>query len=43
MQREALRVELAALGVPVLSWDGYADLTGALVHSMRSLRPEGRS
>jgi uncharacterized protein (DUF58 family) len=43
MQREALRVELAALGVPVLSWDGSADLTGALMHSMRSLRPEGRS
>jgi uncharacterized protein (DUF58 family) len=43
MQREALREELAALGVPVLRWDGVADLTGALVHAMRALRPEVRT
>ncbi len=36
MQREALTGELASLGVPVVPWDGEGDLTGALLHVMRS-------
>lgn len=43
MQREALTVELGTLGVPVLPWDGEGDLTGALIHAMRSVRPEART
>lgn len=39
MQREALAVELGTLGVAVLPWDGDGDLTGALVHAMRGVRP----
>jgi len=42
MQREALTVELGTLGVAVLPWDGEGDLTGALVHAMRGVRPEAR-
>lgn len=36
LQRAAWTVELASLGVPVVAWDGEADLTGALQHAMRS-------
>ena len=43
LQREALRVELGTLGVPVLTWDGEAELTGGLMHAMRAARPGGRS
>lgn len=43
MQREAVRVELGSLGVPVLDWDGDAELTGGLLHAMRASRPGGRS
>ena len=41
LQREAWTVELAALGVPVLTWDGTADLTGALLHAMRAAGHRG--
>ncbi len=43
LQREALGVELATLGVPVLPWDGEGDLTGALLQAMRSVRPVART
>ena len=39
LQRAALRVELANVGVPVLDWDGDAELTGGLLHAMRAARP----
>ncbi len=39
LQRAALRVELGNLGVPVLDWDGEAELTGGLLHAMRAARP----
>jgi uncharacterized protein (DUF58 family) len=39
MQREALKVELATMGVAVLDWDGEAELTGGLLHAMRASRP----
>ena len=39
LQREAMTVELGRLGVPVLDWDGDAELTGALRHAMRAVRP----
>jgi uncharacterized protein (DUF58 family) len=42
MEREAVRSELAALGVPLLLWDGSGDLSGGLLHAMRALRPEVR-
>ena len=42
MQREALTLELGTLGVAVLPWDGEGDLTGALLHAMRGVRPEAR-
>jgi uncharacterized protein (DUF58 family) len=43
MEREAVRTELAELGVPVLGWDGTGDLSGGLLHAMRALRPEVRA
>lgn len=43
MHREALVHELGSLGVPVLPWDGEGDLTGALLHAMRAVRPEVRA
>jgi uncharacterized protein (DUF58 family) len=43
MEREALRVELASLGVPVLRWDGTGDLTAALLHAMRAVPPGVRA
>jgi uncharacterized protein (DUF58 family) len=43
LQREALRVELGTLGVPVLEWDGEAELTGALQQTMRAARPRTRT
>jgi uncharacterized protein (DUF58 family) len=43
LRREALTWELASLGVPVLPWDGEGDLTGALLHAMRAMRPEVRT
>ncbi|MDQ1616579.1 MAG: hypothetical protein QOJ60_2518 [Actinomycetota bacterium] len=43
LHREALKVQLAGLGVPVLHWDGEGDLTGVLLHSMRALRPRARA
>jgi uncharacterized protein (DUF58 family) len=43
LRREALTWELGSLGVPVLPWDGEGDLTGALLHAMRALRPEVRA
>jgi len=39
LHREALILELAALGVPVVAWDGVTDLTGLLLHAMRGVRP----
>lgn len=36
LHREAIRSELAALGVAVLRWDGEADLTESLRHAMRA-------
>lgn len=43
MEREAIRAELAGIGVPLLQWDGTGDLGGALLHAMRALRPEVRA
>ncbi len=43
LQREALTVELASLGVPVVAYDGEGDLSAALMHTMRALRPEVRA
>ncbi len=43
MQRDALKVELASMGVAVLDWDGDAELTGGLLHAMRASRPGSRS
>ncbi|MGZ4582281.1 MAG: DUF58 domain-containing protein, partial [Nocardioidaceae bacterium] len=43
MEREAVRSELAWLGVPLLQWDGSGDLSGPLLHAMRALRPEVRA
>ncbi len=43
MQRDALKVELASMGVAVLDWDGDAELTGGLLHAMRASRPRARS
>lgn len=43
MHREALVLELGSLGVPVLPWDGEGDLTAALLHAMRAVRPEVRA
>jgi len=43
MEREAVRAELATLGVPLLAWDGSGDLSGALLHAMRAMRPEVRA
>jgi uncharacterized protein (DUF58 family) len=42
LQREALTLELGGLGVPVLDWDGEAELTGALMRAMHATRPGGR-
>lgn len=42
LQREALTVELGNLGVPVLVWDGDAELTGGLQQAMRAGRPGAR-
>ena len=42
LQREALKVELGNLGVPVLDWDGDAELTGGLLQAMRAGRPGAR-
>jgi len=43
LEREAVRVELSRLGVPVLRWDGSGDLSGALLHAMRSVPPGVRA
>ena len=43
MQWAAVRSELAGLGVPLMQWDGSGDLSGALLHAMRALRPEVRA
>ncbi len=43
MQREALKIELGAMGIAVLDWDGDAELTGGLLHAMRAARPGSRS
>ena len=37
--RRRCTVELGDLGVPVLDWDGEAELTGGLLHAMRAARP----
>jgi uncharacterized protein (DUF58 family) len=43
MEREAVATELARLGVPLLRWNGSGDLSPALLHAMRSMRPEVRA
>ncbi len=43
LHRDAMRVELAAMGVAVLDWDGEAELTGGLLHAMRAARPRSRA
>ena len=43
MERDAVRAELAGLGVPLLQWDGSGDLGAALLHALRALRPEVRA
>lgn len=43
LEREAVRVELARLGVPVLRFDGTGDLSGALLHAMRAVPPGVRA
>jgi uncharacterized protein (DUF58 family) len=43
MEREAVRVELTRLGVPLIRWDGSGDLSGALLHAMRSVPPGVRA
>jgi uncharacterized protein (DUF58 family) len=43
LRRDALTWELGSLGVPVLPWDGEGDLTGALLHAMRAVRPGART
>ena len=43
MERAAIRAELATLGVPLLAWDGSGDLSGALLHALRAVRPEVRA
>lgn len=42
LQRQALTSGLGSIGVPVLPWDGEGDLTGPLLHTMRSRHPQGR-
>jgi uncharacterized protein (DUF58 family) len=43
LDREAARLELSRLGVPVLRWDGSGDLSPALRHAMRGARPGARA
>jgi uncharacterized protein (DUF58 family) len=43
LEREAIRVELSRLGVPVLHWDGTGDLSPALLHAMRAVPPGVRA
>ena len=43
LEREAVRVELAALGVPLIHWDGTGDLSAPLLHAMRAVPPGVRA
>jgi uncharacterized protein (DUF58 family) len=43
LERDAVRVQLAGLGVPMLQWDGTGDLSGALLHAMRAVPPGVRA
>lgn len=43
LEREAVRVELTGLGVPLLRWDGSGDLSAALLHAMRAVPPGVRA
>jgi uncharacterized protein (DUF58 family) len=43
LEREAVRVELSRLGVPLIHWDGSGDLSGPLLHAMRAVPPGVRA
>lgn len=43
LDREAVRVELSRLGVPMVRWDGSGDLSAALLHAMRAVPPGVRA
>jgi uncharacterized protein (DUF58 family) len=43
LEREAVRVELSGLGVPVVHWDGTGDLSAPLLHAMRAVPPGVRA
>jgi uncharacterized protein (DUF58 family) len=43
LEREAVRVELSGLGVPLVHWDGTGDLSAPLLHAMRAVPPGVRA
>jgi uncharacterized protein (DUF58 family) len=43
LERETVRVELSALGVPLIHWDGTGDLSAPLLHAMRAVPPGVRA
>ncbi len=43
LEREAVRVELSGLGVPLIHWDGIGDLSAPLLHAMRAVPPGVRA
>ena len=43
LEREAVRVELSGLGVPLVAWDGTGDLSAPLLHAMRAVPPGVRA
>jgi len=43
LEREAVRVELSGLGVPLIHWDGTGDLSAPLLHAMRAVPPGVRA
>jgi uncharacterized protein (DUF58 family) len=43
LERDAVRVELSHLGVPLIRWDGSGDLSGPLLHAMRAVPPGVRA
>jgi uncharacterized protein (DUF58 family) len=43
LEREAVRVELSRLGVPLIHWDGSGDLSAPLLHAMRAVPPGVRA
>lgn len=43
LERQAVRVELSGLGVPLVHWDGTGDLSAPLLHAMRAVPPGVRA